>query len=270
MRFAAAILTLFALASPGLAQSPSLAQSSAQQPQAEIQVRSLSLVSDSLPKADRERVIRSLEGDAYVPGEFEERTRMGLRNLGYYYARVEDAELTEVREDKTGKSANVSLKVTPGAQYRLRFLEFRHETVFAPDQLRSQFPIQTGSLFCAGGVAYGLEKLMNLYQDKGYINFGAIPIPTIDESHHTVDLTIDIDEGKSYVFGNLILNGTEPHAGAGKTLIESWKTVQGKAYNPESLKAWMAFNCPSAAQNTYSVQVVDSEPWHVNVLLQFP
>jgi outer membrane translocation and assembly module TamA len=264
MRIAAAILTLFFFASPGHSQSAT------QPPQAEVQIRSLKIVSDDLPQADRERVMRSLQGQAYFPNEFEERTRMSLRNLGYYNARVDDATLSEIREEKAGKSADVSVNVEPGAQYRLGFIQFKHATIFPPDQLRSQFPIQTGSLFSAGSVGYGLEKLKNLYQDKGYINFGAVPVPGVDESRHIVDLTIDLDEGQLYVFGHLILDGVEPRAGAGKALIESWASLQGKTYSPELLKVWLASNWPPAAQNAYSVRTAETDPRQVNVFLRFP
>jgi outer membrane protein assembly factor BamA len=276
MRIAAATLSLCIFAASGYAQSPA-AQSprAGQSPQTEIRIRSLTVVSDDLPQADRERVLRRLQDHSYVPNEFEERTRQSLRDLGYYYARVEDAELSEIREDKPDKSANVSIanvsiKVQPGAQYRLGFIGFKHATLFSPDQLRSQFPIQTGSAFSASSVGYGLEKLKALYQDKGYINFGAIPVPSIDESHHIVDLTIDLDEGQLHVFGKLILDGVEPHTGAGKSLMDSWASVQGKVYNPELLKAWLTSNWPTAAQNEYRVQTVENDPRQVNLLLEFP
>ena len=107
-------------------------------------------------------------------------------------------------------------------------------------------------------------------QDKGYINFGAIPLPAIDESRHVIDLTIDIDEGQLHVFGRLILDGTEPSAGAGKALIDSWTSLQGKTYNSELLKAWLTSNWPAAAQNSYSVQAAENDPRQVNLFLQFP
>jgi outer membrane translocation and assembly module TamA len=264
MRIAAAILTFFVFAGLGRSQTPT------HPPQAEIQIRRLNIVADDLPQADRELVIRSLQSHAYVPGEFEERTRERLRNIGYYHADAEDAVLTELREETAGKSANVSIKVEPGDQYRLGFIQFKHATRFPPEQLRSQFPIETGSLYCAGSVAYGLEKLKNLYQDKGYINFAAIPQPSVDEGRHLVYLTIDMDEGKPYVFGHLILEGVEPRAGAGKALIDSWANLQGKTYNPELLKAWLASNSASGAQKVFSVQTVESDPWQVNLRLQFP
>jgi outer membrane translocation and assembly module TamA len=270
MRLATVILTLFVLACLGHAQSPAQPSQAGQPPQTEFQVRSLNVDSDELPQADRERVIRCLQGHAYIPGEFEERTRQSMRDLGYYHAEAEEAVLSEVRDGKTGKSANVSIKVEPGAQFRLGYIQFKRATLFPPDRLRSQFPIQAGTLFNSSGVGYGLEKLKRLYQDKGYINFGAIPIPAIDEGHHVIDLTIDMDEGKPYFFGHLIFDGVEPRAGAAKALTESWANLQGKTYNPELLKTWLKSNWPAAAENEYNVRVVENDPRQVNLLLQFP
>jgi outer membrane translocation and assembly module TamA len=270
MRFASAILTFLVFASIGRAQPSAEMPPTGQSAQIEVQIRSLTIVSDDLPQADRERVMRCLQGYAYVSVEFEERTRQSLRNLGYYHAEVEDAELSWVRDGQPGNRADVSIRVKPGAQFRLGYIQFKHATLFAPDQLRSQFPIKAGSLYCASSLEYGLEKLRGLYQDKGYINFGAIPLPVIDESHHVVDLTIDLDEGKPYVFGRLVLDGVEPRAGAGKALIESWASLQGKTYNPEALKAWLAANWPAATRNEYSVQTAENDPREINLLLQFP
>jgi outer membrane protein assembly factor BamA len=236
MRLIAAILTLFAFASQGRAQSPLKTTPDG------VQVRNLILVSDDLPQADRERVMRCLRGQTYLREEYEERIRQSLRNLGYYNAQVEEATLAEVHEEQTGKSAIVFIKVVSGAQYRLGYMQFKHATLFPSDQLRSQFPIQTGSLYCASSLAYGLEKLRGLYQEKGYINFGAVPLPAIDDARHVVNLSIDLDEGKPYVFGHLVIDGVETRAGAAKDLVESWMSLQGKTYNPELLKTWLRSN----------------------------
>jgi outer membrane protein assembly factor BamA len=235
-----------------------------------IGVRTLSIVAGELAQEDRDRVVRSLRGQAYFPNEFEERIRVSLRNLGYYSARVEDAELSGVRQGQAGASADVSVKVDSGAQYRFGSIQFHHATIFPPDRLRSQFPVETGSLFNAASVQYGLERLKNLYQDKGYINVGAIPKPEVDEARHTVDLTIDIDEGMPYIFGHLLLDGVEPHAGDGKALFASWTTLQGKIYNPEVLENWLTVNWPAAVNDPRRMAAIDDESRQVNIRLQFP
>jgi outer membrane translocation and assembly module TamA len=246
-------------------------QNSTPTPQHEVRVRNLTIVSTELPEADRQRIIGLLRGQAYVAEEFQERVRFNLRNLGYYNARVDEAELSGVREGQAGESADVSIKVEPGAQYRFGVIEFKHVTLFQPDQLRSLFTVKTGSLFNATSLSYGLERLKNLYQDEGYVNFGAIPMPAVDEAHHVVDLMIDIDEGNPYVFGRLVLDGIEPHTGAGQDLINSWNALQGKRYNPQQLKSWLASNWAGGAQAANLVHNdSDADLHQVNLRLQFP
>jgi hypothetical protein len=43
----------------------------------------------------------------------------------------------------------------------------------------------------------------------------------MDEVRRTVTLTIDIDQGKSWDFGRLLLDGPGPYAGAGLFLLHS-------------------------------------------------
>jgi outer membrane translocation and assembly module TamA len=264
MRFPTAIPILLCLIGAALGQG------SSQAPPAEVRIRSLTIVSDQLSFADRQRIVRSLQSQAYLPEEFEERVRLRLRDLGYYCARAESAQLSSLRQESQERSADVSIKVEPGAQYRLGVIEFHHATVFPPDQLRSQFPVETGDLFNATSLAYGLERLKDLYQTKGHINFGAIPKVEIDEARHVINLTIDIDEGKAYVFGQLILDGIEPHAGDGNALISSWAKLRGKSYDPELLKDWLASNWPSGKEGLNHMHAIPDEgPQQVSFRLEF-
>lgn len=48
---------------------------------------------------------------------------------------------------------------------------------------------------------------------------GAIPKIETNEARRTITLSMDIDEGKPWDFGCLLLEGPEPYAGAGKVLI---------------------------------------------------
>ncbi|MGA9669155.1 MAG: POTRA domain-containing protein [Terracidiphilus sp.] len=268
MRITAGILTPLVFAIAVQAQSPA--------PQTEPRIRNLTIISNELPVTDRLRIAHSLQGVTYEPNEVQERVRMKLVDQGFYYAQVDAPELSEMRQAETSlvqaaDGVDVSVKVLLGAQYRLGVIEFKHATLFPPDRLRGQFPAETGSLFNATSLSYGLVRLKTLYQAKGHINFGAIPTSTIDEKRHVVDLTIDIDEGKAYVFGRLILDGIEPHAGDGNALVSSWATLQGKAYNPDLLKDWLASNWPSGKEGLSHMHAMPEEsPQQVNFRLEFP
>jgi outer membrane protein assembly factor BamA len=262
MRTAAAILIL-ALTCAARAQNPT--------PQPPTHIRILSLTSTDLPQPDRERVLQSLAGQPYIPDQFEERVRTSLRNLGYYNARVHTAKLSFIQPGQNGVSADVSLKIVPGAKYSFGVIQFNGATIFTLPRLRSQFPFAEGSQYNAASVLYGMERLKNLYEQKGFINFAAVPTPSVDESRHVVHLAIDIDEGRPYTFGHLVFNGTEPHAGAGQALTASWASLKGTTYNPDALKTWLSANWPSGTEAMNRVRTIpDSNPHQVNIYLQFP
>jgi hypothetical protein len=263
MHAAAAVLSLVLASGAGAQTAISPAQNT-------IEIRSLTLVSADLTDADRGCVVRSLRGQPYSAGEFEERVRLSLRDLGYYSARVEDAELTGARQGQAGASADVAVKVEPGALYRIGVVVFHHATLFPPEQLRSQFTFTAGSLFNATSIGYGLWRIRNLYEEKGYIDFGAIPTTTVDEAHHIVNLTVDMDEGKPYVFGNLLLDGAEPRAGAEQQLIAAWATLQGKTYNPDDLKDWLTSNWAAGNSDPGHMVAVQNDPRQINLRLRFP
>jgi hypothetical protein len=251
-----------------------VAQDSAQAPEPTVRVRALTIVGNYLPQADRQRIEHSLQGGTYGVQELAERVRMSLLDIGYYSAHAEIPQLAAIREAPPTRSAEVSIQVEPGVQYRLGEVTFHSASLFPPDQLRRQFPIEAGSLFSATRIGKGLEGLKNLYIEKGYVNFGAIPLTRIDEERRVIDLTIDVDEGKPYDFGRLMLEGIEPHAGAAKALLAAWSGIEGKRYNPQLLAKWLAANAPFLNHAANMLDLVtahqDQAAGLIDIQLAFP
>jgi outer membrane translocation and assembly module TamA len=243
-------------------------------PPVPVQVRSLTIISASLPEEDRQRIVHALQGGTYVPEELAERVLQYLREAGYFNARVEDPQLSAVKKSQDGQSADFNAEVNPGPLYALGEITFEDTKVFTPNQLRSQFPSKTGEHFNATEIGKGLENLRNLYGSKGYFNFVALSKTQIDEARHIIGLVIDVDEGKPVRFGALRLEGIEPVAGAGKLLLASWKDMQGRQYNPEALKTWLASETSDwrheAAAQVHTEYIAGSTPdAAIDVLLHF-
>lgn len=241
-----------------------------------IQVRSLAIISNTLPEPERQRIIHGLQGiETDARGEeLSERVRQYLRDDGYFNARAENMLVSGITETQSRRSADFSVRVEPGARYTLGDITFQDARAFSSDQLRRQFSLRGGELLYAAEMAKGLENLRNLYTAKGYANFGAIEKPMIDETRHVVDIIIVIDEGRPVSFGSLRLEGMEPFAGAGRSLLASWKDVQGKLYNPEVLRHWLAANTsrwPHEAASAVNADFVagSSPDVAVDILLHF-
>jgi hypothetical protein len=205
-----------------------------------VRIGSLTIESNTLSAADRERIVRLLREKTYPESEIGERVRQAVRTLGYINAVVEEPQLSLSAEGRD--IANVTVKVDPGVQYRLAEIRFVRETVFTPQQLRDAFSQQRGDLFNATKFGAGLERLRELYANRGYINVVATPEVITDESRRTIDLVLEVDEGQPFDFGKLYLEGIEPRPGAGKALLDSWKSLQGNRYNAAELQRWLLAN----------------------------
>ena len=257
------------LANAGLGQ-PCFAESTDN-----IRISKLVIESSSLPSADCERIIRLFQQKTYFQPEIGDRIRSALRDLGYFKAVVDEPRFSFPTQVEGRRVTNVTVKVEPGAQYRLGEIHVEKATVFPSARLRNLFSLRRGDLFNATKIGKGLEDLRKLYATEGYVDCVATPEVVSDDLRHTVDLVIFMDEGRPYDFGKLYLEGLEgiePHAGAGKALLNSWKTLEGKRYNPLELHRWLLANQADWKMSSDSMRVViDSESLAVNVrLTQWP
>ncbi|MFI5089544.1 MAG: POTRA domain-containing protein [Terriglobales bacterium] len=177
-----------------------------------------------------------------------------------------------VAQERNVRIADVTVTVEEGLRYRLGEISFKGGTVFPADEMRRMFPMQAGEVFNTEKMREGIQNLRKLYGTQGYINLTPVPVSTSDDSRQTVDVIFDLDEGKLFSFGPLVLDGPEPHAGARKALLESWKKLQGKPFDWDALQQWLRKNrlkWPSAAPTPVETSQ-DQTSQVVTVRLSFP
>ena len=155
--------------------------------------------------------------DASKLEEDSERVRQAYRDRGYFRASVADPQ-THLRNE-TGLSclpsvpgrASASTSMMPideGAATGWEAITFPgNKAVTNVKALRGQFPTKDGDWFNATVFGKGLENLRKAYGQLGYINFAAIPNPTIDEAKKTVCFNIDMDEGKPFYVARIEFQG---------------------------------------------------------------
>ena len=233
-----AVLPLCLLA---IAASHAISQPSPQ-PHADIRIDHLLIDASDVPLAVREGISGTFANVICPQDEVAIRVQRAFENQGYPFAHADPPSIALIREGHGTREVAVSIHVTAGSLYDLGDISFRQETLFTPEQLRAVFDIRGGepiSLQCIGD---GLQQLRQLYASKGYIRFIAIPQLVVDEAEHRIDLVIDLDEGRSFSFGQLLLEGVDPHVGAGRSLEASWKGLQGRQYDPSLLNRWLTAN----------------------------
>jgi outer membrane translocation and assembly module TamA len=235
MRILVGFLLFFFVIGAGFGQEPSTG------PMKKVWIGKLVIESNSLPYAERERVVRLFEHKAFFQEEIAERIRGSLRNRGYFKATVEEPEISPTLHG-AGTGADVRVKFDEGRQYRLGEIRIQKATIFPSATLRNLFQLQRSDVFDVAKVGKGLENIRELYGTRGYVNVVAIPEVVSDESRGVVDLAVSVDEGKPVDFGKLYLEGVEPYPGAAQALLNSWKTLEGKRYNSIELRRWFAEN----------------------------
>jgi outer membrane translocation and assembly module TamA len=236
-----------------------------------VRIGRLAIESKGLPDPDRERIIRLFQQKTYSEEEIGERIRGALREMGYFKAVVDEPKFSFPAQGEGRRTAYVTVKAEPGAQYRLGEIRFEKVSIFPPAQLRDLFLLRRGDLFGATKISRGLDDLRKLYATRGYVNCVVNPVLSVDESSRTVDLVLELDEGRPFDFGQLYLEGVEPYPGAAKVLFRSWKPLDGMRYSPLVLQRWLLanhFDWKVATQASDSIRLAQDPDTHVvNVIL---
>jgi Surface antigen variable number repeat len=207
-----------------------------------VRIAKLVIQSTTLPNADRKQIIRIFEQNTYPEREIGERIRGAFRDIEYLRAIVDQPKLSFPAQIEGNRSANITVRVDPGAQYRLGEIHFEKATIFPSARLADLFLLRRGDLFSVTKIGDGLESLRILYGTDGYINTVATPTLSIDESRRIISLVIFVDEERPYNFGKLYLEGIEPNAGTAKALLNYWSSLEGRRYNPVALQSWLLAN----------------------------
>ena len=260
-RAVAALIAVLTLASAAFAQDAS---------NAAVQVRKLTLTATDQPQLDLQSVAASLEGHAYAPGELQDRIQQKLRDNGYYFANVSAPQLANAQNS----AADVSVQIQAGDQYTMGEITFKKAAQFPKEQMRSLFPVSSGKIFNASAVQVGIDKLKSLYEAQGFADVGAVPSIAVNEAKKVIDVSVEVEEGYPYLFGQLTLQGAEPTPGAGKALLTAWSQIAGTRYNPASLKKWLAANAPKSAPGAPAIHpraegIADTDAHVMNILLVF-
>jgi outer membrane protein insertion porin family len=179
--------------------------------------------------------------DATKLEEDTERVRAEFQNRGYFKVVVEDPK-TEIHDTGhtglhipliqpgAGKSVDITMPIEEGARYHLGTVTFKNnKAIRNVNALRSLFPIKDGDIFSREKIAKGLENLRKAYGEAGYINFTSVPDTKFDDEKKTVDLIIDVDEGKQFYVRRIEFQGNTTTRD--KVIRREIALEEGQVYN---------------------------------------
>jgi outer membrane translocation and assembly module TamA len=269
MRLAIALLCFCSLISAARAQT---ATQSLHDP---LQVRTMAIVSNDLPEAERQQLARQYQGRTLSLEEIKEGIQRKLRDSGYAAATAEIRDPAAILAGPPRKSVNLTVQISAGAKYQIEAISIEGAVAFSRNEILHEFPIHPGDLFNAGAILKAIDNLRKLYVSQGYVNAGWSPTLKLNKERHTILLTIHADEGNQYRFGHLSIQGVEPHTGSREALLKAWTQLEGKVYDPQLFSRWLRVNAPflpnaESAPEKYVAVQDDKVNHRFDVRLAFP
>jgi hypothetical protein len=158
-----------------------------------------------------------LSGDPSWLREVQEAPIVGAWQEQGYFRVHTSAESQILSRDFTTQHVSITVHINEGPQYRLGEVEFRSAQgrppapdLFSPEELRQQIPLREGDLFNVQKIREGLDALRRLYLRKGYIDFTASPISSVDDVQQTVSLLFELDPQKQFRVSTIEILGLDP------------------------------------------------------------
>ncbi len=172
--------------------------------------------------------------------EDAERVRFEYQKAGYFKAIVSDPT-TQLRDvgrnfinpfSKAGKRVDITIPVEEGDRFTLGKITFKgNKAVTNLPALRKLFPMKDGEIFNTENVRKGLEGLRKAYGSLGYINFTPVPDTIIHDENKTIDVEVDLDEGKPYYIRRIEFVGNTTTRD--KVIRRELALEEGSVYNSE-------------------------------------
>jgi outer membrane translocation and assembly module TamA len=175
----------------------------------DISVTNDSLVSSEHLKQLRQEITKQRYGQN-AGNEIASLGRYELQEDGYFKANVEALDARVLTETPVQSTVAVTLRINEGRQYRLQTITFANNKTFSSSILRQAFAIKDHDVFDTGKIRQGLEELQKLYASEGYINIAPVPDTYPNDETGTVTLRVDLDEGKQFTIGSLMVGGNWP------------------------------------------------------------
>jgi outer membrane protein insertion porin family len=194
----------------------------------------------------------------YQETKFEEDAERVLdyyRDRGYIRAQVGDPEMKVLEDSSDGKTRWIELRipVSEGHRYRVNSFDVAGNTVVKSEALKPLFNLKQGDFYSQKQVRKGFQKAQEIYGAGGYMEFTGYPdykfsddagpegqapkaLAAVDENAGppTVDVTLQIQEGKQYFVNRITFTGNTTTRD--NVIRRELRLYENGVFNTEALK----------------------------------
>ena len=159
----------------------------------------------------------------------------GIRELyhsqGYIYVTISEPEIT-LSPDK--KKLFISITISDGDQYSVGNLDIEGNTVFSKPELLEQMSLKSGQIFNRTMLRKDIDKIIDLYMEKGYARADINPLIKVNAEGKTADITLSVTEGNIFRIGRIDISGNTKTRD--KVIRREMRLDEGNIFNKKLLK----------------------------------
>jgi outer membrane protein insertion porin family len=196
----------------------------------------------------------------YQETKFEEdaeRVMEYYRDRGYIRAQVGDPEIRVLGDSSDKKTRWIELRipVSEGSRYKVNSFDVAGNTVVKSEALKPLFKLKPGEYYSQKQVRKGFQKAQEIYGAGGYMEFTGYPdykfsdepsaaepqapkalaaLDTKQAGPPTVDVTLQIQEGKQYFVNRIIFSGNTTTRD--NVIRREMRLYENNVFNTEALK----------------------------------
>lgn len=117
----------------------------------------------------------------------------------------------------------------PGPVYHWKEAHWAGNVTVSEFTLNGNLGLKPGDVADGMQIEAGWDRVREEFGHHGYLDAKVDPVPSFDESAHTVSYSVTIHEGPQYRFGKMVLTGLSP--AAEKKLLAAWPIPQGEIFD---------------------------------------
>ena len=149
---------------------------------------------------------------------------------GYINVKVGDPKM-ELSPDR--RSMYITLVIEEGQQYRIGVLDVKGDLLESRETYLGRLEAKPGEIFNRSEVAQDVQRIADLYKDKGYAYVNSTPETRVDEKQRTVDLSFDIQKGPLVTFERINIRGNSKTRD--KVIRREMRVYEGEQFSQSGL-----------------------------------
>ena len=149
---------------------------------------------------------------------------------GYVQVKV-GTPVLELSPDK--QSLFITINVEEGPQYHLGKIDIKGDLLESREYFLERVSVRPGDIFNRSKLSEDLQRLTDLYKDRGYAYVNATPATPVDEKTRTVDLVFDIQKGELVYFERINIRGNSKTRD--KVIRREMRIYEGEPFSQTAL-----------------------------------